>query len=152
MNYFMNHCEKRRLLIYFLVMKSDMKKVLVKRSRAGLGLFTLELFAKGELVAEYTGETISEDEADRRGGKYLFELNDKWAIDGKDRDNVARYINHSCRPNCYPELNEDETRVFIYAKRKILPGEELTYDYGKNYFDQVIKPLGCRCLKCTTSR
>lgn len=131
---------------------TDAKKLQVKRSRAGLGLFAAMPFAKGELVIEYTGEVISEAEANRRGGKYLFELNDHWTIDGTNRSNVARYINHSCRPNCYPELNEDETKVFIYAKRKIAPGEELTYHYGKDYFERVVKPLGCRCEKCTPTR
>jgi uncharacterized protein len=123
----------------------------VKRSSAGLGLFALKTFCKGELIIEYTGEIISETEANRRGGKYLFELNEQRTIDGKGRENIARYINHSCKPNCYPELNEDETRVFIYAKRKINSGEELTYDYGKDYFKQVIAPIGCRCEKCRLS-
>lgn len=120
-------------------------KVQVKRASAGLGLFAAAPFKKGDLVIEYTGEVITEEEANRRGGKYLFELNDNWAIDGKGRENLARYINHSCKPNCYPELNEDETRVFIYAKRKISPGEELTYNYGKDYYERMIKPAGCRC-------
>ena len=126
--------------------------VQVKRSSAGLGLFAAAPFVKGDLVIEYTGETIGADEANRRGGKYLFELNDDWTIDGKGRENIARYINHSCRPNCYPELNEDETKVFIYAKKKITPGEELTYNYGPDYFKRVIKPLGCRCRKCITKK
>lgn len=91
-----------------------------EKSSAGLGLFANKQFKRGDLIIEYTGETISEEEVNRRGGKYLFELNDDWAIDGKGRDNIARYINHSCKPNCYPELNEEETRVFIYAKRKSL--------------------------------
>ncbi len=130
---------------------SEVKNVKVKRSSAGLGLFAGTTFEKGELVIEYIGETISEEEANKRGGKYLFELNDSWTIDGKGRENIARYINHSCKPNCYPELNEDETKVFIYAKRKIAPDEELTYNYGNYYFNQVIKPLGCRCEKCQLS-
>lgn len=128
---------------------TDEKKVAVKRSSAGLGLFATQPFKKGDLVIEYTGEVISEAEANRRGGKYLFELNDNWTIDGKDRKNIARYINHSCRPNCYPELTEDETAVFIYAKRNITPGEEITYNYGTDYVTRVIKPLGCRCQKCS---
>jgi len=129
-----------------------MSKLIVKRSSAGLGLFATELIAKGEQVIEYTGEIISEPEANRRGGKYLFELNDDWTIDGKGRSNLARYINHSCKPNCYPELTEDEKRVFIFSKRKIKPGEELTYNYGKDYFKQILKPAGCRCHHCTTIR
>lgn len=124
------------------------KGVTVKKSSAGLGLYATQDFTKGELVIEYVGEKIADAEAQRRGGKYLFELNDSWTIDGKGRENVARYINHSCRPNCYPELDENEERVFIFAKRKIAIGEELTYDYGKQYFNLEIKPHGCRCEKC----
>jgi len=129
-------------------MKKQTDNVVVKRSRAGLGLFAARDFKKGDFIIEYTGETISSEEADRRGGKYLFELNDDRAIDGKGRENLARYLNHSCRPNCYAEINEDETRIFIYAKRKIKAGEELTYNYGKDYFERLIKPNGCRCEKC----
>jgi SET domain-containing protein len=91
---------------------------------------------------------VSEAEANRRGGKYLFELNDKKTIDGKARVNIARYINHSCKPNCFPELNIAETRVFIFSKRNIKAGEEITYDYGKTYFNDIIKPHGCKCLAC----
>lgn len=126
------------------------KNVQVKRSAAGLGLFAIRDFVKGDLIIEYTGETISEEEANNRGGKYLFELNDDRTIDAKDRKNLARYINHSCKPNCYPELNETESRVHIYAKQKITCNEELTYNYGKKYFEDIIKPLGCQCKKCTT--
>lgn len=125
-----------------------MKKPIVKRSSTGLGLFATNEYGKGDLIVEYIGEVVSQDEANRRGGKYLFELNDRWTIDGKGRENIARYINHSCRPNAYPELSEDETQVHIYAKRKISPGEEITYHYGKDYFERILKPLGCRCLKC----
>lgn len=125
-----------------------MKKVVVKRSSAGLGLFATESFIKDETVIEYVGEIITDKEAQRRGGKYLFELNDDWTIDGTSRKNIARYINHSCKPNCYPELSEDETQVFIKTKRKISAEEELTYNYGAYYFKTVIKPAGCRCTNC----
>lgn len=128
-----------------------MKSHLVKRSSAGLGLYANQIYKKGELIIQYTGETVTTDEANRRGGKYLFELNDDWVIDGKGRANTARYINHSCRPNAYPELSEDETQVHIYAKRTIHPGEEITYHYGKDYFVQILKPLGCRCTKCMSA-
>lgn len=124
----------------------------VKKSSAGLGLFATATYKKGDLIIEYTGERITEEEANRRGGKYLFELNDNWSIDGKGRENTARYINHSCAPNAYPELTDDETQVFIYAKRAIKPGEEITYHYGKDYFKRVIEPLGCRCTKCAATK
>ncbi len=125
------------------------KKYRVGKSSAGLGLFATAEFKKGDLVIEYTGEKITEAEANRRGGKYLFELNDEWTIDGKGRENTARYLNHSCKPNCYPELDEDEERIFIYAKRTIQPGEELTYNYGKMYFNDLITKDGCRCDSCS---
>lgn len=125
------------------------KKFRVGRSSAGLGLFATAPYKKGELVIEYTGEVITDEEAQRRGGKYLFELNDNWTIDGKGRENIARYLNHSCKPNCEAELTENEKQVFIHAKRNIKLGEELTYHYGKDYFKQIIRPMGCRCEKCT---
>jgi hypothetical protein len=128
------------------------KKSQVKRCRAGLGLFATKGFLKGDFVTEYTGERISTKEANRRGGKYLFELTDNWTIDGKGRENNSRYINHSCAPNCHPELYENETKIFIYAKKNIAPNEELTYDYGKDYFSRIIKPLGCKCTKCTLTQ
>ena len=127
-----------------------MKSVVVKKSSAGLGLFAGRDFKKGEHVIEYIGEIVSDTEAQRRGGKYLFELNDNWTIDGKDRKNVARYINHACKPNCRPELNDDETQVHIYTTRAIKAGEEFTYNYGPYYFKMEIKPLGCRCATCLT--
>lgn len=120
----------------------------IKRSRAGLGLFTDTEREKGEAIIEYIGEIISEEEANRRGGKYLFELNDQWTIDGKTRRNDARYINHSCRPNCEAELSEDEWHVYIKARRRIRAGEELTYNYGRAHFREYIEPYGCRCVKC----
>lgn len=129
--------------------KTHCKKFRVGKSSAGLGLFATAAYEKGELVIEYTGEIIADEEAQRRGGKYLFELNDAWTIDGKGRENTARYLNHSCKPNCEAELSEDEKQVFIHTKRKIAPGEELTYHYGKDYFKQIIKPMGCRCEKCS---
>ncbi len=122
----------------------------VKRSRAGLGLFATTEIPKGTQIIQYTGIVLSDAEAQIRGGKYLFELNDRWTIDGSPRTNMARYINHSCRPNAYPELNDDETQVFIYAKRRIKPGEEITYHYGKDYLTRVIALAGCRCQKCLT--
>lgn len=128
------------------------EKHVVKKSSAGLGLFATIDFKKGELVIEYTGERITEAEANERGGKYLFELNDDWTIDGKGRENTARYINHACKPNCAPELDDAEEHIYIRAKRDIKAGEELTYNYGKMYFDVQIGKGGCRCDFCTAAR
>jgi len=130
----------------------DIHTLQVKRGAHGLGLFTKEHIRKGRYIIEYTGDLISSDEANRRGGQYLFELNDNWAIDGKGRENRARYINHSCQPNCEAELSADEKRVFIQAKRDIEAGEELCYDYGKEFWNTYIKPKGCRCTRCLNSK
>ena len=130
----------------------NLKKYIVKRSDAGLGLYTTEPIMKGSRVIEYTGEKISEEEANRRGGKYLFTLNNRSTLDGRGRENLARYINHSCKPNCRAEINNQETRIFIFAKRNIKSGEELTYNYGSDHFDAYIKPHGCRCTACTTKK
>lgn len=122
--------------------------VIVKRGIDGLGLFAATEFTRGDFVIEYTGEKITTDEANRRGGKYLFTINKHFTLDAKDRSHTARYMNHACKPNCYAELDEEEERIRIYAKKKIAPGEELTYHYGKEYFDDYIKPKGCRCATC----
>ena len=130
--------------------EENAQKLKVKRSSAGLGLFALVEFKKGDSVVEYSGERITTEEADERGGKYLARLNKDWTIDGKGRDNLARYINHACKPNCFYEMNEEETRIFAIAKRKIKPGEELSVNYGKAYFEEHIKPHGCKCPSCTS--
>lgn len=122
--------------------------LIVKRGAHGLGLFTTTPIKKGDYIIEYTGERISTEEANRRGGQYLFTLNEQWLIDGKSRQNKARYINHACRPNCEAELSRNERRVFIQAKRDIEAGEELGYNYGKEFWNTYIKPKGCRCAKC----
>lgn len=128
----------------------NQKNLKRRRITHGLGLCTIVPIAKGELIIEYTGEKITVHEADRRGGQYLFEINDEYTIDGKEHHNLARYINHSCRPNCYPEITEDEKHIYIYAKRNIKASEELTYNYGKEFWKTYIKPKGCRCQKCSS--
>lgn len=125
-------------------------RVQVKKSTTGLGLFAGEVIQKDQLIIEYTGERITHTEADKRGGKYLFTVTNKVIIDGKERGNTARYINHACSPNAEAEHDESDDRIYIRARKKILPGEEITYHYGKEYFIDIIKPLGCRCQKCTT--
>lgn len=125
-----------------------MDKVAVKRGLHGLGLFATTELKRGDYLFEYTGERITAEEANRRGGKYLFELNDEWTIDGSSRKNIARYVNHACKPNCYAEHDVDQDRIFFYVKRKIQPGEELTVHYGKQYFTDIIEPMGCRCATC----
>jgi SET domain-containing protein len=127
-------------------------KVSVKRSSAGLGLFAGEAIEKGQLIIEYTGERISEDEANRRGGRYLFQVTDELVIDGTDRKNTARYINHACKPNSEAEHDEDDDRIYIRAKKRIKEGEEITYHYGKEYFNDIIGKEGCRCATCMAKK
>ncbi len=105
------------------------ESVVVKRARAGLGLFAARPFQKGERIIEYFGRTITDAEVYTSRSKYLFEVNSRKTIDGAARENTARYINHSCRPNCTPEIEQE--RVFIDAIRNIKAGEELSYDYGE---------------------
>jgi len=121
-------------------------KFALKRTSIGLGLFTNRRIAKGDLVIEYTGELLSNEEADTRNSRYLFQVNRRWTVDGSGRENLSRYINHSCRPNCVAYTSR--LKILIYAKRSIAAGEELSYDYGKEYFDEFIKPRGCACLYC----
>jgi SET domain-containing protein len=122
----------------------------VKRTRTGLGLFAAEPIPKSKRIVEYTGPFIANEEVERRRGKYFFGVNTKWSIDGSPRSNIARYVNHSCRPNA--EAIISGRRVWIWSRRGIKAGEEITYDYGKEYFEGVIEPMGCRCVKCKPTR
>jgi hypothetical protein len=121
----------------------------VGRSSTGLGLFAVRSIAKKEHVVTYSGPWISNEEAERlerRGARYLFEVNSKWTIDGSSRRNLGRYVNHSCRPNA--EAVQRQRRIVLVALRSIRPGEEITFDYGKEYFDLFFKDRGCRCMAC----
>lgn len=101
----------------------------------GTGVFATRRIAKGKRVLEYIGERVSHAEADRRyahkapddNHTFLFTVNSRTVIDGGNLGNDARWINHSCDPNC--ESLIDDNRVFIEAVRTIQPGEELSYDY-----------------------
>jgi hypothetical protein len=122
----------------------------VGRAATGLGLFATAAIAKGEFIVEYSGRRIPTKEAHARearaGSRYMFEINRRWTIDGAIRTNIGRYANHSCRPNAESALVNN--RIFLRAIRTIAPGDEITYDYGREYFDLFIKPVGCRCAKC----
>lgn len=122
-------------------------KYKVKKSSAGLGLFAVDPIKRGTWIIEYVGKVLRGKEVTKHpANKYLFETSAVRMIDGSARSNTARYINHSCKPNCEAEIFGG--RVFIKAIRRIEAGDELTYDYGKEYTSEYIKPHGCRCASC----
>jgi SET domain-containing protein len=127
-------------------MKKGNDKFAVRRTATGLGLFALQPIPAGKRIIEYTGPLISNEEVEKKRGKYFFGVNTKWSIDGSPRSNIARYINHSCRPNS--EALISGRRVWIWSKKNIKAGEEITYNYGTEYFEDLIKPKGCKCKKC----
>jgi uncharacterized protein len=123
----------------------------IARSATGLGLFAAKPIKRGAYIATYRGRRISTEESDRRerlGAKYMFELNSRWTIDGSPRWNLARYMNHSCWPNAKPVSRKG--RIVFVALRLIAPGEEITYDYGPEYFEYFLQNKGCRCAACHT--
>lgn len=135
----------------------------VKKSKIhGTGVVATENINKGVRVIQYIGEKITKKEGDIRserrikrylhskktGSVYIFELNKKYDIDGSPRYNKARYINHSCSPNC--EVDIIRGQIWISTIKKIKKGEELSYDYGyefdkDDFIDHVCK---CKSKKC----
>jgi uncharacterized protein len=122
----------------------------IGRSRTGLGLFAVRPIAKKEFIVTYSGKWITTEEAQRRERlgrvKYLFEVNRRWTIDGSSRRNLGRYMNHSCQPNAEPVLRKG--KMALVALKPIAAGEEITFDYGEEYFDFFFKDGGCRCAAC----
>ncbi|MCC6354693.1 MAG: SET domain-containing protein-lysine N-methyltransferase [Verrucomicrobiae bacterium] len=127
----------------------------VRRSEIhGTGVFASREIARGTKVLEYVGEKIGKAEAERRsiaqierasasGGAavFVFELNSRYDIDGDVPWNTARFINHSCSPNCEVEIARG--RIWIVARRRIRAGEELSYDYGYDF--EAFEEHPCRC-------
>ena len=144
-------------------------KIVARRSPIhGNGVFAKAPLKKGERVVEYKGKRRTHEEVDAgdtgdvdSGHTFLFTLNDEYVIDANASGNVARWINHSCKPNCEAILHEDggddrrKDRVFIEAIRDIEPGEELSYNYGITLAEKHTRELkeiwACRCgaKKCT---
>ncbi len=121
----------------------------VKRSKSGFGLFADAQIPKNRFVIEYWGDVVSDDIADKIAGRYLFDLGNGKTIVGGGRKNTARYINHACRPNS--EVRQVGNHIYIFSKKPIKLGDEITYDYGKEYVDTFIKP-NCRCATCEKKR
>jgi uncharacterized protein len=113
------------------------------------GLFAAQAIKQGTRIIEYTGEKIPRKESERRvcqGNAYIFWLNTRYAIDGKRLTNMARYINHSCDPNCASDIIRGH--IWIVALRDIQDGEELTYDYGYGLDGYETRPYTCRAKNC----
>lgn len=109
-------------------------------------MFATERIPKNKRIIHYAGEKITQRESREREDRYLakghiwcFTLNRRWVIDGSVGGNMARYINHSCTPNCYAQIADGV--IWIRAARTIDPGEELTYDYHTDGS----KTIQCRC-------
>ena len=134
-------------------------KIVVRNSKVhGRGVYAGRALKKGERIIEYKGERISWKEADRRPPSdpddphhtFFFSLSDgKTVIDAAVGGNAARFINHSCAPNCETEEDDEGKRVFIQAVRNIKAGEELNYDYGLLIDERITptlkKQYECRC-------
>ncbi|MGY4571557.1 SET domain-containing protein [Bradyrhizobium pachyrhizi] len=133
---------------------SSNKPYRVGRSRTGLGLFATKPIKKGTKIIRYFGPLLDSKKKDEDAieNKYLFELTNRWTIDGSIRENVARYINHACRPNAESDVKPRKRKVFIRAIKDIEPGDEINYDYGTDYFKAYLKPIGCKCDACEKKR
>ena len=124
----------------------------VGRCATGLGLFATKPIKCRGYIATYRGVRIPTPEAERRearGARYMFTIDSRWSIDGSPRWNLARYINHSCRPNASAVLRNGG--IVIVAARRIEPGEEITFDYGREYLDLFFKQ-DCRCEACRAKK
>jgi SET domain-containing protein len=121
----------------------------IGRSATGLGLFATKPIKRAIHIAAYRGRRLSYEEAERldaRGAKFLFEVNGRCTIDGSPRWNLGRYLNHSCQPNA-KAVGRKGGIVFV-ASRRIEPGEEITIDYGQEYYRFFLENGGCRCSPC----
>ncbi|KAI7868062.1 SET domain-containing protein, partial [Spinellus fusiger] len=117
------------------------------------GMFAEEPIKANDMVIEYVGEVIRSEVAEKRekqyersgiGSSYLFRIDEDTVIDATKKGNVARFINHCCTPNCVTKIVtvDKKKRIVIYAKRDIMPGEEITYDYK---FPIEAEKIPCHC-------
>ncbi len=130
----------------------------VKKSKIhNYGVYATKNIVKSTKIIEYIGEKISKKEGDRRsarrikehldskvdGSVYIFELDNKYDIDGSPKYNKARYINHSCSPNCEVEIKQG--KIWIKSIKKIKKNEELSYDYGYSFDKDDFRDHPCKC-------
>ena len=129
----------------------------VRRSKTGLGLFAAAPIENGASIAEYSGPRISSAEAQRRerrtGSRYMFEINSRVTIDGSGRGNIGRYANHACGRAPNAESTLAKGKIILRAIKNIRPGDEITYDYGREYVELFLKTNGgCKCAACVKKR
>jgi SET domain-containing protein len=128
---------------------SSLPKIERKKSKLhGFGVFALEPINKNKRIIDYAGELISNKQSESREDKYLskgciwvFRVNRNWSRDAAVGGNIARFINHSCTPNCWIEVDGKTKTIWVRAAKSIRKGQELTYDYNTEG-DKVIP---CRC-------
>lgn len=126
----------------------------------GTGVFAAKDIPKDTKIIEYVGRKVSKDEANEiadiqyekgvsgeEGHVYIFEINDDYDIDGNVDYNTARFINHSCDPNCETE-QDDKDRIFIISIKEIKKGEEITYNYGYDVDNWQEHPCKCGSKNC----
>tara|TARA_B100001939_G_scaffold161899_1_gene139647 strand:- start:801 stop:1298 length:498 start_codon:yes stop_codon:yes gene_type:complete len=131
---------------------------IVKKSKVhGSGVFAKTDIKKNVKIIQYIGEKVSKSEGDKRsedrikrylnskktGSVYIFELNSKYDIDGSPLYNKARYINHSCRPNCEVEIKNG--KIWIKSIKNIKKDDELSYDYGYDFDPEDFMDHLCKC-------
>jgi len=126
-----------------------MKFYKIKKSNINnKGLYAAKNIKSGKIIINYKGKIITKKETDTNPkydndkAIYLFNLNNRYDLDGDFEYNTARLINHSCNPNC--EVNGKGLKLWIFALRNIKKGEELSYDYGFAY-DKDYKQFVCKC-------
>lgn len=115
-------------------------------------MFATTRIPKNVRIFEYTGNIVPNEVADRTlsNSRYCYDLNSRFTLDGSPRSNIGRYANHSCRPNAVAYTYRG--RVYVKSLRPIEAGEEITYDYGKSYFDAFIGKDKCLCEACIARR
>jgi SET domain-containing protein len=125
----------------------ELPRLVRKRSAiSGWGVYAAQTIEEDARIVEYKGQLVSQAEGWRREQRYLprqriwiFNISERWARDAAVGGNVARYINHACRPNCYTDVVG--RTVWVLAARRIRKGEELTYDYNT----EGVAGIACLC-------
>lgn len=141
--------------------RQTLKYVIIKNSKIhGKGIYAKKDIKKGIKIIEYVGEIVTKDEGNKRaanqyklarknknlGSVYVFELNNKYDLDGNVSWNPAKYINHSCKPNC--KYKQEGLKIWIVSKKNIKKDEEISYDYGYDLEDYKNNKCLCGSKNC----